>query len=172
MDNKEFKKNDLRMNPFSFNGRSGKLNFLVYGIFPVFVLSILGFYIHNPIAVGILLFLGMAIFFAALTRRGRDAGMTPVNSIVSYIFSAAIITTLMEKSLMSLKITSMLQSEILGMIVITLITNIFLIYLLLAPKSNKEIPKSSILSKIILGILGLLIVVGLGASVIAPMLNT
>jgi uncharacterized membrane protein YhaH (DUF805 family) len=171
MNNTLLEKNDLVMNPFSFKGRSGRLNFLVYGILPIIVLFILGYYIHNPIVIGLLLFLGVAMFFATLTRRGRDAGMAPVNSIGSYIFSVAIISTLMGKSLISLKIISMFQSEVFGMIIIALITNIFLIYLLFAAKSNKEIPKSSVLSKIILGFLGLLIVFGLGAAVIAPMLN-
>lgn len=161
--------NDLKTNPFSFNGRSGRLNFFVYGIVPTFIIYILGFYIKQPIAILILLLLGIVLLFAAIVRRGRDAGMSVGNSIGTYILSALIISTIMDKSHMSLKLIFMFENKMIGSALVMLINNIFLVYLLFAPKSDKEVPKASKLTKIALASLGLLAVIAILAPTVAQL---
>lgn len=167
----EPEKGDLTMNPFSFSGRSGRLNFLVYGIVLPLVIVGLGFFVAQPQIIIVSMLVGFIMALASTIRRGRDAGMTPVTTMLILILSSAIISTIMEKSFISLKLLVMFGNPLIGMIVIGIIQNIFLVYLLFAPKSKKEVPKTSKLVQIILGLFIALIVVGILLSIALPKLN-
>lgn len=143
------------MNPFSFNGRSGSLNFFVYGLLPAFIIFMLGYYISHPVVIVVLLVLGVVLLLAAVVRRGRDAGMSVGNTIGFYILSSWIISTVMDMTFMSLRLVFMFKNPIIGTVLVVLITNIFLVYLLFAPKSDKEVPKAKTSTKVVLGLLGI-----------------
>ena len=158
----------LKMNPFSFNGRSGSLNFLVYGIVLPLTIVGIGFLTGYPqIGIG-----GMLISFmmslATIVRRGRDVGNTPTVTLVSLVLSSWLISELMAVSFMSLKIMAMSGSFIVGVVIVAIIQNIYLVYLLIAKKSDKEVPETGKRTKAILMIFGVVLIVGILAAVALP----
>ncbi len=80
-------------NPFSFKGRSGQLDYLVYGIIVPYALLGLGFYISTQTGSPIVLLIGiiLAIFIglAATVRRVRDRGdniiLVIILSLIPYL---------------------------------------------------------------------------------------
>ncbi len=80
-------------NPFSFKGRSGQLDYLVYGIIVPYALLGLGFYISTQTGSPIILLIGiiLAIFIglAATVRRVRDRGdniiLVIILSLIPYL---------------------------------------------------------------------------------------
>jgi len=63
-------------NPFSFRGRSGRLDYLVYGVLLTYMILFTGIYIgiqtDNLPVIGVTILLGSAIGLAATVRRARD----------------------------------------------------------------------------------------------------
>ena len=73
-------------NPFSFRGRSGRLDYLVYGILVPLIISgtgvYAGFYLHYIPLMLVLVLVGTIIGLAALVRRCRDRGENVVLVII------------------------------------------------------------------------------------------
>lgn len=155
-------------NLYTFTGRSDGLNLIVYGILIPLALVGLSLFTGNGTVIAVSILLSLVIGLAAVVRRGRDAGNTPTHTIATLVISSLLIATIMEKSLLSLMIIGASGNVIVGMIVVTLIQNIYLVYLIFASKSEVEVPKTSKAVKIILIFIIGIIVVGLLSSIIIP----
>ena len=87
---------DLKTNPFSFRGKSGRVNYFVYGIMPIFlvgfVTTILG---GTPAALGVTIIISLALMFAAVQRRANDIGLSGWLFLIGLL--APSITQVMEK---------------------------------------------------------------------------
>lgn len=78
-------------NPFSFKGRSGRLNFLLAGVLPFFIMFVIGQAgrrgVDSDTIIGLFLislpFLYMLL--AAIARRARDIGTSPWIGIFMFI---------------------------------------------------------------------------------------
>jgi uncharacterized membrane protein YhaH (DUF805 family) len=75
-------------NPFSFRGRSGRLDYMLYGVLLGFVLAYGGFFLgaklQNPILFFGALIVGVVMGIAATVRRARDL---KENIILTVLFS-------------------------------------------------------------------------------------
>ena len=160
----------LAMNPFSFIQMSGSLNYLIYGFLVPTVLIVLAFSIGNS-QVGVVFgVLAVAMSLASIVRRGMDAGITPLTVITSLLLSSWLISTILEKTLISFKILFMSSNPIVGMIILAIIQNIYLVYLLFAPqKEMAESKANKTVQRIILGLI-IILVIGILASLAIPRL--
>lgn len=161
----------LKMNPFSFKGRNGSLNFLVYGIVTPVILGSIGFLLNNPITMVGGIVIAIIMLLATAVRRGRDAGHTPASTIITYLLSSWVITGVMDATYITLRIMLSVDNKILGVVMVAIIQNIYLVYLFFAEKSEKEIPESSKFAKISLILFGVIIVIGILAAVVIPKLS-
>ncbi len=127
-------------NPFSFKGKSGRLDYLVYGVLLSYVLVGSGFYFGiqtgNPIIFYGALLVAIIISIAATVRRTRDRGD---NIIVVLILA-----------------------------LIPYLNFVVMVYLLLAP--GKEDGKPSKIINIIVGVVLAIILIGILAAVAIPKL--
>ena len=155
-------------NLYTYTGRSDGLNLIVYGILVPLALVGLSFFTGNGTVIAIGILLSLIIGLAAVVRRGRDAGNTPTNTIATLVISSLLISTIMEKSLFSLMIIGASGNFIVGIILVTLIQNIYMVYLIFAAKSEIEVPKTSKAVKIILMLFIGIIVAGVLASMVIP----
>ncbi len=161
----------LKMNPFSFIQMSGSLNYLVYGL--VLPAMIFGASLFTEIPQLMVIFGVVAgiMSLASIVRRGMDAGITPLTTIVSLILSSWLISVVLEKTLISFKILLMTGNLFAGMILLALIQNIYLVYLLFAPqKEMKETKENKIVKIIVYGVLAVL-VLGILAAFALPRLQ-
>jgi len=161
-------KGNIARKLFSFSGRSSSANYLIYGIILPPVISIVGGVVlhllfKTPELIGVIVFVGFIMAMAAMVRRGHDIGMTSVTTLVLYLGSAILISVSLSY-FFKYELIVMFGSYTLAKLAIFLLSNVFIIYLLFAPTSNREIPKSSKVTKIIVGI----IVVGILAAVAIP----
>ncbi len=161
----------LKMNPFSFIQMSGSLNYFIYGLLVPTVLIGLAFMIGNPqigVVIGVL---AVVMSLASIVRRGMDAGITPLTVIISLLLSSWLISTVLEKTLLSFKILFMSSNPIVGMVMLAIIQNIYLVYLLFAPqKEMKEAQANKTGQRIILGVT-IILVIGILAAVALPRLQ-
>jgi len=155
-------------NIYTFTGRSDGLNLIVYGIVLPLVIIGLSFATRNSVAVSVGLLLAVIMLFAAVVRRGRDAGKSPTHTVVTLLITSFVISSVMEQTMLSFYIIIYSGNYILGMIVVAVIQNIYLVYLIFAARSEVESPKTSKPVKIILILMGSLFLIGILASVLIP----
>jgi len=155
-------------NIYTFTGRSDGLNLIVYGIVLPLVIIGLSFATRNSVAVSVGLLLAVIMLFAAVVRRGRDAGKSPTHTVVTLLITSFVISSIMEQTMLSFYIIIYSGNYILGMIVVAVIQNIYLVYLIFAARSEVESPKTSKPVKIILILMGSLFLIGILASVLIP----
>ena len=90
-------------NPFSFRGKSGRLNYLVYGVLLSYSLIIGGFIVGAktdiPSILYIFVFLGAVMALASTVRRARDRGenivLVILLSLVPYVGFAVLLFLLL-----------------------------------------------------------------------------
>jgi len=161
----------LKMNPFSFIQMSGSLNFLVYGLMVPVIMVGVAFMIGGPklgMSIGVL---AVIMLLASIVRRGMDAGITPSTTIVSLMLSSWMISFILEKTLISLKILLISEKLWVGMVLLAIIQNIYLVYLLFAPqKEMKETKGNKTVQRIILGVT-IVLLLGVLAAVALPRLQ-
>ncbi len=156
-------------NIYTFTGRSDGLNLIVYGI----VLPLLAFGLGIVSGIEVLLVAGillsLVMFFAAVVRRGRDAGKTPSHTVITLLITTLFISTMMEKSMLGFAIIVGSGNIILGTIAVAVIQNIYLVYLIFAKRSEVQTTQMSKPVKIILIITVGLFLLGLLSAVIIPL---
>jgi len=161
----------LKMNPFSFIQMSGSLNYLVYGLILPTLMIVIAFLIGNTQIGLVLAALAAVMSLASIVRRGMDAGITPLTTIVSLMLSSWLISFILEKTMISVKIMLMTGNLIVGMVLLAVVQNIYLVYLLFAPQKEMTQSKGSKMGqRIVLGLVVVLIL-GLLAAVALPRLQ-
>ena len=161
----------LKMNPFSFIQMSGSLNYVVYGFVVPTMIFASSFLIKIPQLMVVLGIVAAIMSLAAIVRRGMDAGITPLSTIVSLMLSSWLISVFLEKTMLSIKILFMSGNIFVGMVLLAIIQNIYLVYLLFAPqKELKETQGSKTMKVIVLGLF-VVIVLAILASVVLPRLQ-
>ena len=161
----------LKMNPFSFIQMSGRLNYLVYGLIVPTVIFGVSLLLGKSEFIVVLWILAAVMSLASIVRRGMDAGITPLTTIVSLILSSWLISLVLERTLLSLKILSMTGNLYVGMVILTIMQNIYLIYLFFAPqKEMKEAKVNKTLQIVVLGVT-VVLVLGILAAVALPRLQ-
>lgn len=161
----------LKMNPFSFIQMSGRLNYLVYGFVVPALLVGLAFAIGQKETGLVLVVLAGVMALASFIRRGMDAGITPLTAILSLILSSWVISEVLARTLISFKIIMMSGNFVVGMALVAIIQNIYLVYLLFAPhKALKQTQGSKMGQRIVLGIT-VVLVLGIIAAVVLPKLQ-
>jgi len=161
----------LKMNPFSFIQMSGSLNYLVYGLVLPTLMIGLALLIGNTQIGVVLVVLAAVMSLASIVRRGMDAGITPLTTIMSLILSSWLISFVLEKTMISVKIMLMTGNLIVGMVLLAIVQNIYLVYLLVAPqKEMRQSAGSKWGQRVVLG-LAVVLLLGLLAAVALPKLQ-
>ncbi len=161
----------LKMNPFSFIQMSGSLNFFVYGMVVPLMIVGAGFLTGASQAIVIGILIAAVMSLASIVRRGMDAGNTPTSTILTLILTSWIISFVLEKTMISFKILFMSEHLWIGMGLLAIMQNIYLVYLLFAPqKEMKKVEGSKTGQRIILGV-SIVLVLGILAAVALPRLQ-
>ncbi len=159
------------MNPFSFIQMSGSFNYLIYGLVVPSMIFAVSLMIGHSAFMMILWALAAIMSLASIVRRGMDAGMTPTTTIVSLILSSWLISLILEKTLISFKILFMTGNPFVGMGILAIIQNIYLVYLLFASqKEMKEVKANKTGQRIILGVT-IFLVLGILVAIALPRLS-
>jgi len=161
----------LKMNPFSFIQMSGSFNYLVYGFVVPTMLFVVSLFTKLPQLMVVFWIVAAIMSLASIVRRGMDAGITPLTLILSLTLSSWLISEVLARTLLSLKIMFMTDNIFVGMVVLALIQNIYLVYLLFAPQKEMKETKVNKTVKIIVLVLTVVLVVGILAAVALPKLQ-
>lgn len=161
----------LKMNPFSFIQMSGSFNFFVYGIFVPLIIVGAGFLTGHPQAGVVGMLIAVVMSLASIVRRGMDAGNTPMTTILTLALTSWIISFILEKTLISFKILFISEHLWVGMVLLAIVQNIYLVYLLFAPqKEMKKVEANKMGQRIILGVT-IVLILGILAAVALPRLQ-
>lgn len=154
-------------NLYTFSGKSGGLNLVVYGaVLPVLLIG-LSIWIGNGMFILVSILLGIIIGLAAIARRARDAGMTPTYAIVTLFLTSLIMGAVVEKTPLGFSILFGSGNLILGYILLALVQNFYFVYLIFAPKKEEiVVHKTSKFVKVLTVILLVVLIVVVGGAML------
>ena len=167
-------KNDINLgivnkNPFSFNGKSNRTNYLIYGIILPLLIIISGVMLLKIPLLGIVLVvIGSVMAMSSMVRRGHDIGMTAILTFVLYLVSSTLFGVILSISSFPTKLFSLLGSIELTHLATLLLSSVFVFYLLLLPSNNKEASDTTKIVKITVGII---VAITIGLSVIDSLMS-
>jgi hypothetical protein len=161
----------LKMNPFSFTQKSGSLNYAVYGLIVPFLIIVAAVATKNSQAmVGAALIAGV-MALATIVRRGMDAGIPALQTIAVLFLSSWLISVLLEQTILAAYIITFSGNVYVGMVLLAVIENFFLVYLLFAPHKELKVKQTNkIVSILLIGITAIF-VLGILAAVVLPRLQ-